>query len=343
LNAVIRAVVKAASSLDWEVVGILDGFEGLMHPDRTRLLTPDDVRGILPRGGTILGTTNRGDPFAYRWRDGNAIRVEDRSDRVIQTARELGLDALIVVGGDGSLRIGHRLHQRGIPVIGIPKTIDNDISATDVTFGFDTAVNAACEAIDRLHTTAESHHRVMVLEVMGRNAGWIAIEAGIAGGGDIILIPELPFSLERVEAQIVDRHRVGRNFSIVVAAEGATVQGGQQLMLEPSNPLSAARLGGIGAWLAHTLGGRIEHEVRATVLGHLQRGGSPTAFDRILATRFGIAAVEALIAGEFGLMVALQGSAIVSVPLDAAIIHKPVPVDGPLVGAARRLGISFGT
>jgi 6-phosphofructokinase 1 len=351
LNAVIRAVVKAAQYHKWEVVGIRDGFEGLLElvlsgaegRDRAAPLTNEDVRGILPRGGTILGTSNRGNPFAYVVQEGDSVRLEDRSDQVVQAFNALGLDALIVVGGDGSLAIGHRLQQKGLPVVGVPKTIDNDIAATDVTFGFDTALNTASEAIDRLHTTAESHHRVMVLEVMGRNAGWIAIEAGVAGGGDIILIPEIPFRVESVMQQVAERDRLGRHFSIVVVAEGACPLGGNQVWVESREPLAPARLGGIGPWLANELAAQTEREVRCTVLGHLQRGGSPTAFDRLLGTRFGVAALEAVAAGRFGQMVALRGVEVVAVPLEAATGEpKRVKPDGPLVVAARQLGISFG-
>lgn len=343
LNAVIRAVVKAAQSHKWEVVGIRDGFEGLLQPDRARALTNEDVRGILPRGGTILGASNRGDPFAYLVQEAGSVHREDRSDQVVKNAGALGLDALIVVGGDGSLRIGHRLQQKGLPVVGVPKTIDNDLAATDVTFGFDTALNTASEAIDKLHTTAESHHRVMVLEVMGRNAGWIAIEAGLAGGGDIILIPEIPFQVEHVMEQVAERERLGRDFSIVVVAEGACPAGGSQVWAESRDHLAPARLGGIGPWLANELAARTEQEVRSTTLGHLQRGGSPTAFDRLLGTRFGVAAVDAVAAGRLGQMVALNGVDVVTVPLEAAIAEaKRVRPDGPLVAAARQLGISFG-
>lgn len=343
LNAAIRAVVKTAGILSWEVVGIPDGFEGLLFPVSIRTLGTDDVRGIEARGGTILGTSNRCDPFAYKFRDGDQIRVEDRSGLALENVRRLGLDALIVVGGDGSLLLASKLAELGLKVVGVPKTIDNDLSATDVTFGFDTAVNIATEAIDRLHTTAESHHRVMILEVMGRTAGWIALHAGLAGGGDIILIPEIPFSVDSVLERISVRAEQARNFTMIVVAEGATPPGGEPLMVEPGNPLSPKRLGGIGPWLAATLSPRTEREVRAMVLGHLQRGGSPTAFDRILATRFGVAAMEAVARADFGKMVALQGASIIPAPLEAAIaVHKLVDPAGSLVRTARQIGISFG-
>ena len=343
LNAVIRAVVKTAAPLEWEVVGISDGFDGLILPGKARRLMLEDVRGILPRGGTILGTTNRGNPFAYPVQDGDTRRTEDRSQQAIETVRSLALDALIVIGGDGSLTIAHKLGQLGLPIVGVPKTIDNDISATDVTFGFDTAVSTACDAIDKLHTTAESHHRVMVIELMGRNAGWIALEAGLAGGGDIILIPEIPFCLQRVADTIAARDKLGRNFSIVVVAEGAIPVDGQQITQPGSDTQGATRLGGVGNWLVEQLAARTEHEVRVTTLGHLQRGGSPTAFDRILGTRYGVAAVEAVSHGSFGEMVALHGAEIVTVPLAEAVgVTKLVPRDGPLVTVARRLGIGFG-
>jgi 6-phosphofructokinase 1 len=342
LNAVVRAVVKAAQQLRWEVVGISDGFEGLLFPANVRTLGPDDVRGIEARGGTILGTTNRSDPFAYRSVEAGEVRIEDRSGLALENARRLGLEALIVVGGDGSLRLANRLWELGLPVVGVPKTIDNDISATDQSFGFDTAVNVATEAIDRLHTTAESHHRVMIVEVMGRTAGWIALAAGLAGGGDIVLIPEIPFDLEVVLERIDLRAEAARNFSMVVVAEGAAPIGGEQVMVEPSNPLSPRRLGGIGHWLEASLGPRTEREVRSMTLGHLQRGGAPSAFDRILATRLGAASMALVAAGRFGQMAALQGGDIVPVPLEQAMITRRVDPHGSLVRAARQIGICLG-
>ncbi|MBI4493308.1 MAG: 6-phosphofructokinase [Chloroflexi bacterium] len=344
LNAVIRAVVKTATTYyEWEVIGIEDGFEGLIKEGKTHPLTNETVRGILPRGGTILGSTNRGNPFAYRERKEGEVTVTDLSRQVIDRCERLRLDALLVIGGDGSLGIANDFFKLGVPVVGIPKTIDNDLSATDVTFGFDTALNTATEAIDKLHTTAESHHRVMVLEVMGRHAGWIALEAGLAGGGDIILIPELPFQVDRVVEQIRRRDASGRSFSIVVVAEGAAPAGVGLFTIEPRDPLARARLGGIGDWLADQVGQRTEHEVRSLVLGHLQRGGSPTPRDRILGTRFGVEAVRLASREQFGHMVALRGTEIVAVTLDEAVgVLKTVPPESALVHNARCLGVSFG-
>jgi 6-phosphofructokinase 1 len=342
LNAALRAVVKTAQRLNWEVVGISDGFEGLLFPAIIRTLGPDDVRGIEARGGTILGASNRCNPFAYRFVEAGQVRTEDRSSLALENARKLGLDALIVVGGDGSLHLANRLWELGLPVVGVPKTIDNDISSTDQSFGFDTAVNVATEAIDRLQTTAESHHRVMIVEVMGRTAGWIALCAGLAGGGDIVLIPEIPFELERVRRRIDLRAEQARNFSMIVVAEGAAPLGGEQLTVEPNNPLSPKRLGGVGPWLAATLGPQTEREVRSMVLGHLQRGGSPTAFDRILATRLGAAAMEYVAEGRFGQMAALQGGNIVPVALEEAMVTRQVDPNGSLVRAARQIAICLG-
>ncbi|MBI4504112.1 MAG: ATP-dependent 6-phosphofructokinase [Chloroflexi bacterium] len=344
LNAVLRAAVKAAvGDLGWEVVGIEDGFEGLLVPDKVRQLSHAEVRGILPRGGTILGTTNRGNPFAYKTvREGQVV-VEDRSADALRSIGELGLDGLIVIGGDGSLKIGYEFSRLGVPVVGVPKTIDNDLSATDVTFGFDTAVVTATEALDRLHTTAESHHRVMILEVMGRTVGWIALHAGIAGGADAILIPEIPFSIQHICDKLHDRVAHGAKFSIMVVAEGATPIGGEMVMQEALSRYREARLGGIGQRVGEELAARVAQEVRVTVLGHLQRGGSPTAFDRLLGTRFGAAAVRVAAAGGWGRMVALQGGEIVDVALEDAVGQlKSVPPNGELVRTARAMGVSFG-
>jgi 6-phosphofructokinase 1 len=343
LNAVIRAVVRAAEhDYGWEVLGILDGFEGLVRPDSVIRLTTDLVRGIIARGGTILGTTNRGNPFRYQVRENGKVVVKDLSGVVLERIRTLSLDGLVVLGGDGSLTIARDLWRLGAPVVGVPKTIDNDLSATDLTFGFDTALDTATEAIDKLHDTAESHHRVMVVEVMGRNAGWIALNAGIAGAAAMILIPEIPFRLDKVIEEINRRAGEGRTSSIIVVAEGAYPVGGREFTI--TDPRSGAvRLGGVGTWLAEQIALHSEREVRATVLGHVQRGGSPSAFDRVLASRMGVAAVRLVAAGKFGHMVALQGAAIVDVPLDEAVGRlKTVPPEGELVQAARSLGISFG-
>ena len=345
LNAVIRAFVKTADSYcDWEIFGIIDGFEGFLLPgeDGIRRLTGNDVRGILTLGGTILGTSNRCDPFAVRSFVDGQERVTDRSSDVIARCRELGIDALVVIGGDGSMKIGLAFAELGLPIVGVPKTIDNDLAATDVTFGFDTAVSTATDAIDRLRSTAEAHHRVMIIEVMGRDAGWIALEAGLAGGGDVILIPEIPFRVERIARAVEERSRTGRTFSIVVVAEGAHPAGGGQIT-QRVGPDGFPRLGGVGVWLAEELGQRVRFEVRATVLGHIQRGGSPTAFDRVLATRLGCAAAWLVRHGDFGKMVAVQGAEIVPVPIEDAVrMQKRVPPAGDRVMTARYLGVSFG-
>ncbi len=341
LNAVIRAVVKAACNAGIEVVGLEDSFDGLLDPSRTRPLTPRDVTGILRLGGTILGTTNHGDPFEYpvETPEGKV----DYSDRVVETFHKMGLNALVVIGGDGSLSIAHRFYLKGIPVVGVPKTIDNDIVGTTSCFGFDTAVAFAADAIDRLHTTAEAHKRVMVVEVMGRYAGWIALNAGVAGGADVILMPEIPYNLERVADSIRHRDAFGAKFSIVVVAEGAKSIGGQFTLQEPARPGHVERLGGVGAIVAEQLEEMTGKEARCVVLGHLQRGGGPTAFDRVLATRFGGAAVALLQRGVFGKMVANNPPDIVPIPLaDVVGRTKTVPLDYDLLHTARAIGVSFG-
>jgi len=344
LNAVIRAVVKTAiNEYGWEVLGIEDGFEGLLFQRQPRLLTHEDVRGILPRGGTILGTTNRGNPFAYRVEVDGHVEVRDLSRDALTRIQQLELDCLVVIGGDGSLRIALELSRLGAPIVGIPKTIDNDLSATDITFGFDTALHTATDALDKLHTTAESHHRVMILEVMGRNAGWIAIEAGLAGGADVILIPEIPFRLDSICRAIDQRDRMGRRFSLVVVAEGAMARDGSQVYQEGGAVDKLPRLGGIGQQLAAMMRERVQHEIRVTTLGHVQRGGSPTPFDRILGTRFGAAAVRLIAEGGFGKMVALRTPDVVPVDLAEAVgVSKRVPPNGELVRTARGLGIHLG-
>jgi phosphofructokinase-like protein len=344
LNAVIRALVRTAvGRYGWEVVGIEDGFEGLLEPGRTRPLTLDRVRGLLPLGGTILGTTNRCNPFAFAVRAGDSARTVDRSAEVVDRIADLGLDALVVVGGDGTLAIAEKLHRLGVPVVGVPKTIDNDLAATDVTFGYQTSVATAVEGIDRLHTTAESHHRVMIVEVMGRHAGWIALESGLAGGADAILIPEIPFELEHVVAALTARQARGRSFSIVVVAEGAAPRGQAQFLVRAADPRLPPRLGGVGTWLVSEIEAAMAVESRVVVLGHLQRGGSPTGFDRILATRFGAGAARLVANRAFGQMVALRTPRIVAVPLaEATGVMKRVSLDDELVQTARGLGISFG-
>ncbi len=344
LNAVIRAAVKTAVlQYGVPIVGIRNGFEGLLSAEGIEELTLDSVRGILPRGGTILGAANRGNPFARKEiRDGREV-VVDVSDQVVERIQELELDALIVVGGDGTLRISMELFEKGSPIVGVPKTIDNDIGGTDVSFGFDTALAIATEAIDRLHTTAEAHHRVMVLELMGRDAGFIALHAGLAGGADVILIPEIPYRIEAVVEKIRQRSEMGRHFSIVAVAEGAHPVGGEQVFAIPGDSMYAARLGGIGRVVGDQIARQTGMETRVTVLGHLQRGGTPTAFDRQLATRFGAAAVRLAVEGAFGRMVSLQGSAIRDVALQDALRQpKRVDVGGDAVRTARDLGICLG-
>jgi len=343
LNAVIRAVTKTAIlQYGCEVFGIRDGYDGFLGENGILPLSLNDVRGILPRGGTILGAANRGNPYARKViRDGKEVTI-DVSEEIVKGIQRLGLDALIVLGGDGTLHIAHELYERGVPVIGVPKTIDNDIGGTEVTFGFDTALNIATEAIDRLHTTAESHHRVMVVELMGRDAGFIALQAGVSGGADVILIPEVPFKYEAILAKVRQRVERGSYFSILAVSEGAKPQGGSQVFSRSGDEIYVPRLGGIG----QTVGEYLEKqgvETRVTVLGHVQRGGTPTAFDRWLATRYGAAAVRLAAAGGFDRMVALVRSKITDVSLaEALAIPKRVDVYGDAVVTARGMGIFFG-
>jgi 6-phosphofructokinase 1 len=344
LNAVIRAVVKTAlNEYGWKVLGIEDGFEGLIQPGKVRPLGMADVRGILHRGGTILGTTNRANPFDYVVESGGGRKSLDVSDDVVRKAEVLGLDAVVVIGGDGSLRIAHELMQKGLPVVAVPKTIDNDIRDTQVTFGFDTALDTAVEALDKLHTTAESHHRAIILEVMGRDAGWIALEAGIAGDADVILIPEIPYDVGCVVDKTEQRGRSGANYSIIIAAEGAHPAGGGAVYEEQEVPGGMQRLGGIGEALAQAIKERSDTEVRVTVLGHLQRGGTPSAFDRLLATRYGVMAVHLIAEGKLGHMVALKGEEIVAVPIaEAAGEQKLVPLGSDMITTALALDICLG-
>ncbi|MEW6084411.1 MAG: ATP-dependent 6-phosphofructokinase [Chloroflexota bacterium] len=344
LNAVIRAAVKTAIyEYGCEVLGIRDGYDGFIDGENGIIpLTVESVRGLLPRGGTILGAANRGNPYARKViRDGKEV-VIDVSDEIIKGIERLKMDALLVLGGDGTLRIAHQLSKKGAPVIGVPKTIDNDIGGTELTFGFDTAVSTATEAIDRLHTTAEAHHRVMVLELMGRDAGFIALHAGISGGADVILIPEIPFKFESVLAEVRQRVEQGYLFSIIVVSEGAKPLGGAQVFSRGGDEIYTPRLGGIG----HVVGEYIEKqgfESRVTVLGHLQRGGSPTPFDRWLATRYGAAAVRLAAQGKFDCMVALRAGKIVDVPLEEVIeTVKRVDVNDDAILTARGMGVSFG-
>lgn len=342
LNAVIRGLVKTAFGMHgWEVMGIYDGYDGLLEPGKVKKLTALDIRGILHKGGTILGTTNRTNPFSVpRKRNGKTVEV-DESDKAIATVRRHKIDCLAVIGGDGTLILGNRLCKKGLPMVGIPKTIDNDINATDFTFGFDSAVVTAMEAIDKIHTTAESHHRVMIVEVMGRDVGWIALHAGLASSADIILLPEFPFTIKKIVEKILEREREGRHFSIIVIGEGAKPKGGRKIYYKTQTGLS--RLGGIGAWLADQLARHIKNEIRVVTLGHVQRGGSPTNVDRVLGMRFGHAACELIAKRKFGHMVALKGQDIIEASLDDAIgVQKCVSIDHPLVKMATDIGVGFG-
>jgi ATP-dependent phosphofructokinase / diphosphate-dependent phosphofructokinase len=343
LNAVIRAAVKTAVyEYGCEVIGIRDGYDGFIDEKGIISLGIEDVRGILPRGGTILGAANRGNPFARKViRDGKEVII-DISDEITKGIKRLNLDALLVLGGDGTLHSAHQLYIKGAPIIGVPKTIDNDIGGTEATFGFDTAVTTATEAIDKLHTTAEAHHRVMVLELMGRNAGFITLHAGVSGGADVILIPEIPFKFEAVMAKVRQRVERGYLFSIVAVSEGARPLSGEQVISRHGNEVYVPRLGGIG----QVVGEYIEKqglETRVTVLGHVQRGGSPTPFDRWLATRYGAAAVRLAAQGKFDRMVALRAGKVVDVSLEEAIaIPKRVDINDDAVLTARGMSIAFG-
>jgi 6-phosphofructokinase 1 len=343
LNAVIRAVAKTAFHYGWEVIGFEDGFDGVVM-NRHRELKNSDVSGILTNGGTILGTSNVANPFRFPVRKGKNIVFCDYSAQAINNIRALGLKALVCVGGDGTLTMSEKLFRRGVPIVGVPKTIDNDLSCTDLTFGFQTAVHIATEAIDRLHTTGASHHRVMILEVMGRYAGWIALHAGLAGGSDVILVPEIPYSLDIVCEKVKARAQHGKRFSLITVGEGARPKGGKmfvsRMVKSSTDPI---RLGGIG----HMLGRQIEDETgietRVSVLGHIQRGGSPIPIDRNLGTSFGVNAVEFIRKGKFGYMTALDGKKIVAVPIRNAIGKlKLITKDNPLLLAARAVGTSFG-
>jgi len=344
LNAVIRAAVLSARTRGWDVLGIKRGFAGLLGEDEIVPLTSDTVRGIAAQGGTIIKTTNRGSPFSYpvQQPDGTWASV-DRSDELVENARNLGIEAIISIGGDGSLAIAQKLSAKGVRVVSVPKTIDNDVAGTITTFGFDTAVNTAMEAIDKLHTTAESHDRVMVLEVMGREAGFIALHAGVAGTADVILIPEIEWEIEKVCEKIVQRDAAGRRFSIVVVAEGAKPKGGAESIIGASLPGQDRRLGGIAERIAYDIQRITGKETRSMVLGHLQRGGSPTGYDRLLATRFGAAAVQAVAEKKWGHMVALQSPHIVAIPIEEVLAEtKRVDPKHDVVQTARMIGISFG-
>jgi len=344
LNAVIRAVVLSAHNRGWQSYGIQRGYKGLLSFNGVVPLGPAQVRGITHLGGTILGTTNRGNPFRYVTRDAEGNEHEtDRSDDLVAAFQASGFDALVSIGGDGSLQISYELWKKGLPVVCVPKTIDNDVSGTQRSFGFDTAVSTATEAIDRLHSTAESHDRVMVVELMGRYAGWIALYSGLSGSADVILLPEIPFDMEKVCAKIRAREAAGRRFSIVVVAEGARSKDGTIELLERRGVGTVDRLGGIASKVARAIEHSTGKETRTLVLGHLQRGGSPTTYDRLLALRFGAAAVRAIAAGAFGIMVGLKGPGIEQVPLEEVVgKSKNVPLDSDTIATARELGISRG-
>jgi phosphofructokinase-like protein len=335
LNAVIRATVKSAIlKYKWRVIGIPDGFDGLIWPEKSRELTLKDVSGILPRGGTILGTTNRGNPFCHRIMEDGQEVIRDISDQVIANAAKLGIDGVISIGGDGSQTIAHELFLKGFNIVGVPKTIDNDLSATEITFGFDTALHTATDAIDKIHTTAESHHRVMVVELMGRDAGWIALEAGIAGGAHVILIPEIPFTMKGICDYVALRESMCKHFTIVVVAEGV------KLPPELERPARGVSVGNV---IGDGIAAMSHKEVRVSILGHIQRGGSPSPFDRILGTRFGVAAVDLIANGGFGRMVCLHNARIESVSIADAIGRlRTVDPAGDMVRTARAIGICFG-
>jgi ATP-dependent phosphofructokinase / diphosphate-dependent phosphofructokinase len=340
LNAVIRAVVRTAKlEHDWRVIGVTNGFNGLIWPEQSSELTLESIRGILPRGGTILGTTNRGNPHAFPVEEDGKVVIQDYSSRVIANMKAMGIEGLVVIGGDGTLTIAHQFAKLGVKVVGVPKTIDNDLMATEFTFGFDTALHVATDAIDRLHTTAESHQRVMVVEVMGRDAGWIALHSGLAGGADVILIPEIPFTIETVCEAINNRQAAGRSFCLVVVAEGARLPAKDAL----GKPFPQTMPGQVGNAIGFAIREYLKREVRVTVLGHVQRGGSPSPFDRTLATRFGVHAVDLIAKGQYDRMVCLRSSQIESVPLTEAIgANKLVDPSSDYVRAARAVGITFG-
>lgn len=343
LNAVIRAVAKAAAMRGWETLGILGGYEGLLEPRQTMPLDYHALSGLLVRGGTILGTANRG-RFSAKTGHGESRQLPAELLSGVRTGMDvLGLSALVSIGGDGSLTIAQQMHEHGIPLVGVPKTIDNDLAGTVMTFGFDSAVACATDALDRLHTTAESHNRIMVLEVMGRYAGWIALYAGVAGGADVVLIPEIPFTYDRVVAKIRERESLGKKFTLVVVAEGARERDSDFVTNAGPEANREARLGGIGAVVTAELEKRTGKEARNCVLGHLQRGGSPTTFDRALCSMFGATAVELIANGDFGKMVAYVGAGVGAVPILEAVGRlKTVPPEGGLARTARALGISLG-
>ncbi|MGB0384476.1 MAG: 6-phosphofructokinase [Ardenticatenaceae bacterium] len=344
LNAVIRSVTRTAILQEgWEVLGVRQGFEGLLGGDEGIMsLDIPRVSGLLPRGGTILGAASHSNYVLFTKNEaGETVVSEGAKERIRERMQELGVDALVIIGGDGTMAIGQQLFEAGVHLVGVPKTIDNDLPGTDFTFGFDSALDIATDALDRLHTTAESHDRVMILEVMGRNSGWIALHSGIAGSAHVILIPEIPFTIPKVCQKIQERRQRGIKFSIIVVAEGARPADGQQMYIEYRGQRS---LGGVGHWLGHEIAHHSNAQTRTVVLGHLQRGGSPSAFDRILATQFGASAVRLIRKRKFGYMTSLQGGDIVSIPIQSIVgQQKKVPIDGKLVQTAHGLGISFGT
>ncbi|MBU8921702.1 MAG: ATP-dependent 6-phosphofructokinase [Bacteroidales bacterium] len=344
LNAVIKGLVRnAAYAYGWKATGIEDGFDGLLDC-RGHKLTPKEMSGLQLKGGTILGTSNRGNPLSYPVKENGRTYNKDVTPEIVKNIKKMGIDVLVAVGGDGTMKIAQALFEKGVPIVGVPKTIDNDLDVTDVTFGFNSAVTIATDALDRLHTTAESHHRLLVLEVMGRDCGWIALEAGIAGGADVILMPEIPFDINVVCDHIQARKKRGKKFSIVIIAEGAYPQGGRKVYeKEPGADGTPGRLGGIGRWVAEKIGLLAKMETRVTVLGHVQRGGTPTTYDRILAMRFGVEAANLIARGEYGRMVCLKGREIKSANIKAAVKKlKRVDPDGQMVKTAEALGASVG-
>jgi ATP-dependent phosphofructokinase / diphosphate-dependent phosphofructokinase len=344
INAVIRAVAKKAIlGYGLEVIGIEDGYDGIIR-NRHRKLKFGDVSGIITQGGTILGTSNKANPYRYAVNTNGKLTFEDASGASIENIRKMEIDCLVCIGGDGTLSIANQLYKDGIPIVGVPKTIDNDLRGTDITFGFDSAVSVATEGIDRLHSTAQSHHRVMIVEVMGRNAGWIALHAGVAGGGDIILIPEIPYDMEVVTEKVKERSRTGKRFSIIVVSEGAKSRGGeavvQRIVKESTDPI---RYGGVGFMLGNKIEEATEIETRTVVLGHLQRGGVPTPYDRVLATRLGARAVDMIENQVFGYMVGMKSNSLVEVPLEeVARGQRTVPPDDELIQSARSIGTCLG-
>ncbi len=345
LNAVLRAVVKTAKGrFGYEVIGFRDGYRGLVENDFMKFKA-NDVSGILDKGGTILGSSNRDNPFSFRVeKEDGTVEFKDMSDRVMDNVAAHEIDCMVMIGGDGTLTSARDFARKGMNVIGVPKTIDNDLSATDTTFGFMTAVDTATEALDKLHSTAESHHRIMILELMGRYAGWIALESGIAGGADVILIPEIPYDIAKVCEKLTERQKAGKGFSIIAVSEGAKSISGEmvisKILKDSPDPI---RLGGIGNKLADDIENKLGLETRVTVLGHLQRGGRPVPSDRVLSTRYGVAAVENINCGNFGMMVSLQGNKIGCVSLEDAVGKlKTVDPDGELVRIAKSVGVGFG-